>query len=80
MAKQRNGINDAFRGSVGTVIGYEWRGQWCMRARPRYVHNPRTVAFRACGEGLCACADDEVYVAAFCPARGEVAMSGSVWR
>ena len=44
MAKQRNGINDAFRGSVGTVIGYEWRGQWCMRARPRYVHNPRTAA------------------------------------
>jgi hypothetical protein len=42
--------------------------------------NTVTVAFRACGEGLCACADDEVYVAVFCPARGEVAMSGSVWR
>ena len=28
MAKQRFGINDAYRGSVGTVIGYEWRGKW----------------------------------------------------
>ena len=42
MAKQRFGINDGYRGSVGTVIGYQWRGQWCLRARPRFVHNPRT--------------------------------------
>ena len=42
MAKQRFGINDGYRGSVGTVIGYQWRGQWCLRARPRMVHNPRT--------------------------------------
>lgn len=43
MAKQRYGINDGFRGTVGTVIGYEWNGRWCMRSRPRHVHNPRTV-------------------------------------
>ena len=41
MAKQRFGINDAYRGTVGTVIGYEWRGQWCLRSRPRKVRNPR---------------------------------------
>ena len=42
MAKQRFGINDAYHGTVGTVIGYEWRGKWCLRARPLRVHNPRT--------------------------------------
>ena len=42
MAKQRFGINDAYRGTVGTVIGYEWRGKWCLRSRPLRVHNPRT--------------------------------------
>ncbi len=44
MAKQRFGINDGYRGSVGTVIGYLWRGKWCLRARPRQVRNPRTAA------------------------------------
>lgn len=42
MAKQRFGINDGYRGTVGTVIGYMWRGKWCMRARPRFVRNPCT--------------------------------------
>lgn len=42
MAKQRFGINDGYRGTVGTVIGYQWRGKWCLRSRPRFVHNPRT--------------------------------------
>ena len=42
MAKQRFGINDGYRGTVGTVIGYLWRGKWCLRARPRFVRNPRT--------------------------------------
>ena len=42
MAKQRFGVNDAYRGTVGTVIGYEWRGKWCLRARPLHVRNPRT--------------------------------------
>ncbi|MBR1549774.1 MAG: hypothetical protein IJ634_03970 [Bacteroidales bacterium] len=44
MAKQRFGINDAYRGTVGTVIGYEWRGKWCLRAKPVFVKNPRTEA------------------------------------
>ena len=42
MARQHFGINDGFTGAVGTVIGYQWRGKWCMRARPRYVRNPDT--------------------------------------
>ena len=42
MAKQRFGINDGYRGTVGTVIGYMWRGKWCLRSRPRMVRNPRT--------------------------------------
>jgi hypothetical protein len=42
MAKQNYGINDGYRGTVGTVIGYQWRGQWCLRARPRFVRNPKT--------------------------------------
>ena len=47
MAKQRFGINDAYRGTVGTVIGYQWRGRWCLRARPLRVRNPRTARQQA---------------------------------
>ena len=32
---------------MGTVVGYQWRGKWCMRAKPRFVHNPRTEAQQA---------------------------------
>ena len=42
MAKLIEGILGSFRGSVGTVIGYSFKGSWCMRAKPRFVHNPRT--------------------------------------
>ena len=42
MAKQRFGINDGYRGTVGTVIGYMWCGKWCLRSRPQRVHNPKT--------------------------------------
>lgn len=44
MAKQSYGILDGYRGTVGPVIGYQWRGKWCLRARPRKVHNPQTEA------------------------------------
>lgn len=33
---------DGYRGTVGPVIGYMWRGRWCLRSRPVHVHNPRT--------------------------------------
>ena len=42
MARQRYGIVDGYRGSVGPVIGYMWRGRWCLRSRPVHVHNPCT--------------------------------------
>ena len=38
---------DGYRGTVGPVIGYQWRGRWCLRARPRHVSNPQTVAQQA---------------------------------
>ena len=44
MAKQSYGILDGYRGSIGPVIGYQWRGKWCLRARPRRVRNPRSEA------------------------------------
>lgn len=44
MAKQSYGILDGYRGTVGPVIGYQWRGRWCLRARPRQVRNPQTEA------------------------------------
>lgn len=44
MAKQTFGILDGYRGTVGPVIGYQWRGRWCLRARPRHVYNPQTAA------------------------------------
>lgn len=47
MAKQTSGILGGFCGTVGPVIGYQWRGRWCMRARPRFVTNPRTEAQQA---------------------------------
>ena len=42
MAKQTFGILDGYCGTVGPVIGYQWRGRWCLRSRPRRVHNPQT--------------------------------------
>lgn len=42
MAKQEQGINDGYRGAVGTVVGYRWRGKWCVRAKATHTANPRT--------------------------------------
>ncbi|MBQ9417513.1 MAG: hypothetical protein IJU19_02925 [Bacteroidales bacterium] len=42
MARQENGINGGYRGSVGTVTGYQWRGIWCLRARQQRISNPQT--------------------------------------
>ena len=36
------GILGGFRGSVGRVIGYNYKGGWFVRTKPRFVHNPRT--------------------------------------
>ena len=42
MAKIVQGVTGGFSGSVGPVVGYQWRGRWCMRSRPPFVRNPRT--------------------------------------
>ena len=42
MAKQTEGINGGFSGRVGTVVGYEWRGKWCMRTHPWHIKDARS--------------------------------------
>ena len=42
MATIKQGIVGGFSGAVGPVVGYQWRGRWCMRSRPPFVRNPRT--------------------------------------
>lgn len=42
MGKQTSGINGGFRGKVGNAVGYMWRGQWCLRAKPRNYHDAKT--------------------------------------
>ncbi len=42
MGKQTEGIQGGYRGSVGPVVGYMWRGQWCVRAKPRFFHDAKT--------------------------------------
>ena len=42
MAKQTSGINGGFKGKVGNAVGYMWRGQWCVRAKPREFHDAKT--------------------------------------
>lgn len=44
MAKQTNGLLGGYVGKVGPVVGYQWKGVWCVRSQPRRVHNPRTEA------------------------------------
>lgn len=42
MAKQEAGYMGGFRGTLGTAVGYSWRGTWVMRSKPGRVANPRT--------------------------------------
>ena len=42
MAKQVHGPLGGFVGKLGPLIGYRWRGRWCVRTRPQHVHNPQT--------------------------------------
>ena len=47
MAKMDYGYLGGFRGTLGTAVGYQWNGKWCMRSRPVAVKNPRTEAQQA---------------------------------
>ena len=33
-----------FSGRLGTAVGYQWNGKWCLRSLPGQVRNPRTEA------------------------------------
>ena len=44
MARQTEGINGGFVGRVGTVVGYQWRGKWCMRSYPQHIHDRKSEA------------------------------------
>ena len=44
MAKLEGNIIGGFRGKLGNVVGYSWKGVWCVRARPVRVRNPRSEA------------------------------------
>ncbi len=44
MAKQTEGFLGGFNGKLGPVVGYRWKGIWCMRSQSRVVNNPRTAA------------------------------------
>ncbi len=42
MAKLEQGILGPFRGKVGTVVGYTWRGMACVRAYRKEINYPNT--------------------------------------
>ena len=47
MAKIEGNTIGGFRGKLGNLVGYSWKGVWCVRSRPARVHNPRTEAQQA---------------------------------
>ena len=44
MATLSDGYMGGFSGKLGTAVGYQWKGKWCLRALPKLVRNPRTEA------------------------------------
>ena len=42
MGKIDDGFQSGFSGRVGNVVGYRWRGKWCLRIRPATFHDART--------------------------------------
>lgn len=42
MAKIDNGYMGGFTGRLGTAVGYQWRGKWCVRSYQPLARNPRT--------------------------------------
>ena len=42
MAKIENGYLGGFCGRLGTAVGYQWRGKWCVRSYQPKPNNPRT--------------------------------------
>ena len=42
MGKQQSGFNGGFSGRLGNVVGYNWRGRWCVRTLPGDFHDARS--------------------------------------
>lgn len=42
MATFEDGINGGFKGKVGSVIGYKWKGKWVMRSIPKPSNKERS--------------------------------------
>ena len=42
MAKIEGNPFGGFRGRLGNLVGYRWKGLWCVRTRPAQVRNPRS--------------------------------------
>jgi hypothetical protein len=43
MATYQDGINGPFKGKVGTVVSYQWRGIWVMRSVPKVSTKKRSL-------------------------------------
>jgi hypothetical protein len=43
MATYKEGVNGPFRGKVGTVVSYQWRGTWVMRSVPKITNKKRSL-------------------------------------
>ncbi len=44
MAKIAESAFGGFSGRLGNLVGYSWKGVWCVRTRPAVVRNPRSEA------------------------------------
>ncbi len=44
MAKLEGNAFGGFSGRLGNLVGYSWKGVWCVRVRPAVVRNPRSAA------------------------------------
>ncbi len=42
MATQTDGFMGGFNGRLGNIVGYKWKGVWCLRTRPGHMRNPQT--------------------------------------
>ena len=42
MGKLQNGFSGGFNGRIGNLVGYQWRGKWCVRSLPSQYRDAKT--------------------------------------
>ncbi|MBO4244756.1 MAG: hypothetical protein J5882_06870 [Bacteroidales bacterium] len=42
MGKTNYGFTGCFSGRLGNVVGYQWRGKWCVRSLPKQYRDAKT--------------------------------------